>query len=212
MNDGYVELWNNWSKRRSGIPVYDRWLDKYKDVLDKNEVILDLGCGLGANTLYLKELGYNVIASDFANDALDNVRENIKDVETLCFDMRDKFPIRDKSFKIVVADLSLHYFNDKDTKFIMSEIKRVLKNDGVLLARVARVDDYNFGACEGEELEPHYYFEGAYTKRFFDEEDILEYFKIIGDVSYNKTAMIRDEEEYSKEKMLFEVKVVRGED
>lgn len=25
--NGYIEMWNNWAKKRSGKPVYDLWLD-----------------------------------------------------------------------------------------------------------------------------------------------------------------------------------------
>lgn len=35
----------------------------------------------------------------------------------------------------------------------MNEIKRILKTNGVLLARVASVNDFNFGAGIGEQLE-----------------------------------------------------------
>ena len=31
----YVNMWDNWSKKRSSIPVYDLWLDEYKDILEK---------------------------------------------------------------------------------------------------------------------------------------------------------------------------------
>ena len=55
-------------------------------------------------------------------------------------------------------------------------------------------------------------FEGDYTKRFFDEEDINNYFKIIGNVEFFETSMIRNEEEYSKPKVLYQVKVTKGED
>lgn len=213
MNNGYLSMWDGWSKRRAGVPVYDNWLDDYKDILDKykDSTILDLGCGLGANTLYLKERGYKVVAADFSEEALNSINKNIGDVETININLLNDFPLQDGSYLVVIADLCLHYFDDKTTKNIMKEIKRILKDNGVLLARVARVDDYNFGACEGEEVEHHFYFEGDYTKRFFYEEDVENYFSIVGDVEYKKTSMIRDEEEYSKEKRLFEVKVVKGE-
>ena len=36
-NNGYVEMWDNWSKKRSGVPVYDLWLDEYKDLVLSTE-------------------------------------------------------------------------------------------------------------------------------------------------------------------------------
>lgn len=92
----------------------------------------------------------------------------------------------------------------------MREIKRILNNNGILLSRVASVNDFNFGAGVGEELERNYYFEGDYTKRFFDFEDINKYFGIIGSVQAEETQMTRNEDEYLKPKILYKVKVEKG--
>lgn len=213
MNDGYVDMWDNWAKKRQGIPVYDNWLLNYQDILDKNgkKLILDLGCGNGADSLFLVENGYNVLATDFSKEALKNVSQNIGGISIKQFDMRKTFPFKDNSFYLIIADLSLYYFSEKETITILNEIKRILVNGGVLLARVARVDDYNFMNGDFKELEHNYYFEGAYTKRFFEEKDVKSFFSIVGDVSYNKTEMTRNEEEYQKVKKLYEV-VVKKED
>ena len=124
--------------------------------------------------------------------------------------MLETFPFANESYSLVIADLSLHYFDNDATIQIMSEIKRILKENGVLLARVASVNDFNFGAGIGEQLEKNFYFEGDYTKRFFDQEDVNKYFGIIGEVESFETSMIRNEEEYSKPKMLYRIKVKKG--
>lgn len=209
MNNGFVKMWDNWSKRRSSVPVYDLWLDEYKNILDENKdnEILDLGCGIGADTLYLLERGYNVLSCDFSVEALKSIENNIPNSKTLYLDMMKKFSIADKKYSLIIADLSLHYFNNETAIHIMKEIKRILKDGGVLLARVASVNDFNFGAGQGEKQENNCYFEGAYTKRFFDLEDVNKYFSIIGDVEAKESQMTRDEEEYSKSKVLYTIKV-----
>ena len=208
-NNGFVKMWDNWSKRRSSIPVYDLWLDEYKDILDQNKdkEILDLGCGIGADTLYLLERGYNVLSCDFSNEALKSIQNNIPNSKTLYLDMMKVFPIKDNSYSLIIADLSLHYFDKETTIHIMSEIKRILRKGGILLSRVASVNDYNFGAGLGEQLEKNYYFEGDYTKRFFNLEDVNKYFGIIGNVKAEETQMTRNEIEYLKPKMLYKIKV-----
>lgn len=211
-NNGFVKMWDNWSKRRSSVPVYDLWLDEYKEILESNKdnEILDLGCGIGADTLYLIERGYNVLSCDFSNEALKSIQDNIPNSKTLYLDMMKKFPIKDNTYSLIIADLSLHYFDNETTIHIMREIKRTLKNNGILLSRVASVNDFNFGAGVGEELERNYYFEGDYTKRFFDFEDINKYFGIIGSVEAEETQMTRNEDEYLKPKILYKVKVEKG--
>ncbi len=211
-NNGFVKMWDNWSKRRSSVPVYDLWLDEYKEILESNKdnEILDLGCGIGADTLYLIERGYNVLSCDFSNEALKSIQDNIPNSKTLYLDIMKKFPIKDNTYSLIIADLSLHYFDNETTIHIMREIKRILNNNGILLSRVASVNDFNFGAGVGEELERNYYFEGDYTKRFFDFEDINKYFGIIGSVQAEETQMTRNEDEYLKPKILYKVKVEKG--
>ena len=211
-NNGFVKMWDNWSKRRSSVAVYDLWLDEYKEILESNKdnEILDLGCGIGADTLYLIERGYNVLSCDFSNEALKSIQDNIPNSKTLYLDMMKKFSIKDNTYSLIIADLSLHYFDNETTIHIMREIKRILKNNGILLSRVASVNDFNFGAGVGEELERNYYFEGDYTKRFFDFEDINKYFGIIGSVEAEETQMTRNEDEYLKPKILYKVKVEKG--
>lgn len=187
--NGFVEMWDNWSKRRSSVPIYDLWLDEYKDILEvnkKNE-ILDLGCGIGADTLYLLERGYDVLSCDFSIEALKSIQDNIPNSKTLYLDMMKKFPIEDNTYSLIIADLSLHYFDNETTIHIMSEIKRILKNGGILLSRVASINDFNFGA-------------GA-----------NKYFGIIGSVEMKETSMVRNRGEYSKPKMLYKAKVKKGE-
>lgn len=83
MNNGFVKMWDNWSKRRSSVHVYDLWLDEYKNILQENKdnEILDLGCGIGADTLYLLERGYNVLSCDFSVEALKSIENNIPNSE-----------------------------------------------------------------------------------------------------------------------------------
>lgn len=99
MNDGFVKMGDNWSKRHSSVPVYDLWLDEFKDILQENKdnEILDLGCGIGADTLYLLERGYNVLSYDFSVEALKSIENNIPNSKTLYLDMMKKFPLLIKS-------------------------------------------------------------------------------------------------------------------
>lgn len=159
--------------------VDDDWLDRFSDLLAACETpIIDLGCGSGNDTKYLLEKGKTVIACDQSVWAVEHLRENFPAVHAVkAFDMRDGLPFSVGFTDIVIADLSLHYFSEEETKGILREIKRVLKRDGVLLLRVNSVNDVNHGAGQGEEIEPHFYrTEDGRYKRFFDKLDIEKIF------------------------------------
>ena len=157
--------------------VYDDWLDRFKETIDGTEkVAIDLGCGTGSDTLYLLEHGKSVIPCDGSMNAIRNIRKNFPEVqESICFDMLEAFPFANNLVDLVVADLSLHYFTKEDTMNILKEIRRILVNKGHLLMRVNSIEDVNFGALEGTEVEPGLYMtpDGRY-KRFFDRKDIYE--------------------------------------
>lgn len=173
------KFWDNIYKSKIvKKPSYDLWLDRYADTLQKsrNEEIIDLGCGIGADTLYLSEKGYKVISCDYSEEALKILKEAIPEVKTLQMDISKTLPFGNESIGIIIADLSLHYFNDKTTKNIVKEIRRVLKPKGCLIGRVNSVNDFNFGAGCGEEIEKNFYLTEAGYKRFFIEEDIQVYF------------------------------------
>lgn len=183
MKNPYVDIWNNLHKNfaQNNKPKYDEWLDDFEPIISniKTEII-DLGCGVtGNNTLYLLEKGKKVISCDFAEEAL-NVVKGIKGSKTLLFDMLEVFPFKDNFTDLVIADLSLHYFKEKDTKRIINEIKRVLKPDGYLFLRLNSTNSKEYKKIienNEKEIESHLFFSKNMEKRFFDENDINNFFK-----------------------------------
>ena len=68
---------------------YDDWLETFQGAIARCQTpIIDLGCGSGNDTLYLIERGKRVIACDYAQNAIRNIRKNFPEVErAVCFDM-----------------------------------------------------------------------------------------------------------------------------
>lgn len=183
MKNSYVDIWNDLHKNfaLNNKPKYDEWLEEFESIIANVETeIVDLGCGVtGNNTLYLLEKGKKVISCDFAEEAL-KVIKNIKGSKTLLFDMREEFPFEDNSTDLVIADLSLHYFKEKDTNRIISEIKRILKPNGYLFFRLNSTNSIEYKKImeSGEkEIEPFLFFGNNMEKRFFNEKDINKFFE-----------------------------------
>lgn len=199
----FENYWNETHKKYSiGKPIYDDWLDKYTSILKRVKTpILDLGCGSGNDTLYLIENGFNIVACDYSDVALEQIKQNIKNVKTIKLDISQTLIFEDNTFDLIIADLSLHYFDEKTTISIMKEIKHILKKDGYLIARVNSISDLNYGAGQGQKLEENYYFVNGYNKRFFSKSDAERFFSIIGKTDIKETEMLR----YSKPKKVIEV-------
>lgn len=195
--------WNDIYKNLKDVkPTYDLWLDKYRYILDeyKDTTIVDLGCGSGGDTLYLIERNYKVLSCDYSKEALSIVNKFIPSAKTMYLDLTNKLPFKDDSISIIIADLSIHYFNDATTKNIISEIKRVLKPSGYLIGRVNSIKDINYGALTGKKIENNFYLTRDGYKRFFNEEDIEYYFKDFNIKNYSEENMNR----YGNEKITLE--------
>lgn len=182
MNNKYIDVWNELHKGFAQInkTKYDEWLVEFDEIVSNvNTDIVDLGCGVtGNNTLYLLEKGKKVISCDFAQEAL-NVVSQIPGSKTLLFDMLDTFPFEDNFTDLVVADLSLHYFRDEDTKRIINEIKRILKPNGYLFFRLNSVNSSEFKKLienNEKQIETNLFFSNNMEKRFFSKDDIKFYF------------------------------------
>ncbi|MEG0618846.1 MAG: class I SAM-dependent methyltransferase [Bacilli bacterium] len=180
--------------------VYDDWLLNYNEIIEtaRNGIILDLGCGMGNNTLYLKDKNIKCISADYSVVALQTVKKTIN-TNTLEMDIRKKFPFKENSLDLIIADLSLHYFSKTETLEILKEIKRVLKKDSYLLFRVNSIEDVNHGAIGGEFIEENYYLTEGYNKRFFNEKDLEFFFKDFNNKEFIKDTMSR----YTSKKVLY---------
>lgn len=100
----------------------------------------------------------------------------------------------DESFELVIADLCIHYFREKDTIKNIDEIRRVLKDGGHLIFRVNSIHDVNHGAGKGTDIEPHLFeTSDGRLKRFFDDEDAKSFFKDFHIEYLNEKIMTRYE-------------------
>lgn len=200
------KLWDKRNKKAMGKPIYDLWLDNYLPLLKeyKQEEILDLGCGGGCDSLYLTERGYKVLACDISKEALSNTKKYIPGIKTKQMNLIEDFPFEDETYTLIIADLSLHYFTDQETIHIMKEIKRILKQNGILLARVHSTKNLNKETALLEEVDKNLYRRGEEFRRYFNKEDVEKYFSIIGDITYQEKCMKR--QDTKKEKIVFEIK------
>ena len=177
--NNFIEEWNHTHQvYNEGCIISDDWLIEFEEYfLPLNGLFLDLGCGSGndTNTL-INKYGKHVISCDFSNVALSQIKRKIPTVETCQFDMTEPFPFEDDKFDCVITDLSLQYFDRETTSSIINEISRVLVSGGLLLLRVSSTEDINYGALKGDYLDYHYYYVQYRNKRFYDKQDVMDFF------------------------------------
>lgn len=176
----YRREWNEmYGAQDAGNPPGVSWLESYKQLLGSSAGLpmMDLGCGCGVDTAYLRLQGCTTVSCDYSAEALRRLSELVPSANTVCFDMLDGLPFPSSAFSVVVANLSLHYFSWHDTQRIVTDISRVLADDGCLLCRVNSVADTENGAGQGTRIEENYYNVGGKPKRFFDDEQLGKLFR-----------------------------------
>lgn len=65
------------------------WINKYENIVKNIHVgkALDLGCGLGQYTKYLLDIGFDTLSADICIEALNKLKENIKNAKIINLDM-----------------------------------------------------------------------------------------------------------------------------
>jgi len=95
--------------------------------------VLDLGCGYGENCKKFSQLGASyVLGIDISKKMLSVAKEqntlpNVEFRELSMCDLREL----DRKFDVVVSSLAFHYIEDFDA--LMSAIKQVMNDEGILL-------------------------------------------------------------------------------
>jgi SAM-dependent methyltransferase len=150
-------------------PGYDGWLDKYFDGGGSGRAVLELGCGTGDDTSFLVTADCDLTCCDFSKEALKRISELYPGAAAKEFNLKDRFPFDDGVFDTVIASLCLHFFDETELRGILSEIKRVLTPDGILLCRLNSANEYTEGLRGETELAPGSYMTQKGFKRFYDE-------------------------------------------
>ena len=186
--------------------IDERWLEGWKTLMverSPSPAILELGCGSGLDTRWLVSQGFaDVTAVDVSFDALAECARAVPSAHLVCHDLREPLPFSAAQFDVVLASLCLHYFTWDKTQEIVSEIRRCLSADGMLLCRLNSTRDVHHGAVGHPEIAPHYYDVEGSPKRFFDEADVERLF----DGGWNRLS-IREAtiDRYEKSKTVWEI-------
>lgn len=129
--------------------------------------LLDLGCGLGQDSIYFAKKGLQVTAVDFSVAGLDKISASIKNLKVVEQGM-SKLKFKPNSFDVIYAHLSLHYFDDKTTTKIFNKLYSILKSKGMLFIKCKSTDDFLFD--KGKKIELNMYLRKGHIRHFFDKE------------------------------------------
>lgn len=163
--------------------------------------LLDLGCGLGRNSILFAKNGYSVCAFDLSEDAILQVNQKAEEqnihIHTAIGDMLH-LPYENNSFDCL---LSYHVISHTDSEGIikaLSEIERVLKPDGefyltlcsknspsYVSGKYPKIDLNTVLKTEGPEINvPHFFVDSEDIKSLFMRFELIK-LRLINDIQSN---------------------------
>ncbi|HQU86417.1 MAG TPA: methyltransferase domain-containing protein [Pyrinomonadaceae bacterium] len=127
------QAYNSWSK------TYDEVENKTRDIEAKairasvsgeKLLILEIGCGTGKNTEFLRTFAEKLIAADFSEEMLEKAKSKIvsENVEFRRMDLRENWDFAENSFDLITCSLALEHIENID--FVFAEAQKVLKSGG----------------------------------------------------------------------------------
>ena len=131
---------NFWDKNAGR---YDRFMRKdraaYEEIYElirpivRHKTVLDLATGTGLIAKHIVNAAAHIEATDAAAEMIAQAKRDNRSAK-LHFSVQDMFrlPYTEESFDVVIVSNALHIVPEPEKA--LSEIRRVLKNDGVLIA------------------------------------------------------------------------------
>tara|TARA_B110000438_G_scaffold72011_1_gene72155 strand:+ start:574 stop:1227 length:654 start_codon:yes stop_codon:yes gene_type:complete len=154
---------------------------------EKIKKIVELGAGLGRDTLFFAKNSIAVEALDYSSTAIKIINKKSLEsklsnlISAKIFDVRKKLPFKDNSIEACFSHmLYCMALTMKELKYLSSEIYRVLKPGGINIYTVRHTEDgdYKNGIHIGENL----YENDGFIVHFFSEEKVRKIangFKVI---------------------------------
>lgn len=113
--------------------------------------LLDIGCGLGRNSFFFAENGFQVSAIDFAATNIAWLQQEAQrrdlPIEANCLDVgKDQWPFQDRYFRLAIDIFCFKHLVDEDSKrHYKEQLRKVLKQEGLFLLSLASVKDGFYG-------------------------------------------------------------------
>jgi SAM-dependent methyltransferase len=122
----------------------EQWVGAFAPMLHTHHVqrLLDLGCGTGNEVQRLAQRRYTVVGLDDSREAITQAaRKAGSRTAFLVADMATPLPFMTGSFEAVMSNVALHMFDDARTWGLLTEVRRMVQPQGLLLFHVNALED-----------------------------------------------------------------------
>jgi len=135
------------------MPWYEKNLDldleyQINSMNLTNGKFLDLGTGPGTQAIQLEKLGFESTGSDISKSAIDKAQQLSSKVNFVVDDiLNSSFPCN--AFDFILDRGCFHVFEPMLRKDYLNQLKRILKDDGILFLKVMSIEEKGLPDDEG---------------------------------------------------------------
>ncbi|NCB39102.1 MAG: class I SAM-dependent methyltransferase [Erysipelotrichia bacterium] len=130
------KTWNRFLKYHGMIAPSAKLVQHLFEHVPRHGIIIDLGCGEGRNSLYLSQVGYNIIGIDLSFKAAKVMKNNFFEEELKGLVIKGDarcLPFANDSVDGILAHHLFDHLDYKSFTTAIDETFRVLKHNGVML-------------------------------------------------------------------------------
>ena len=138
---------------RKDTAAYEQLYELLRPVV-RQKTVLELATGTGLIAKHIVRYADHIEATDASQEMIEQAKQGVKSAK-LYFSVQDMFhlPYADQSFDVVIVVNALHIVPEPEKA--LSEIRRVLKDDGVLVAPTfTHADNTFFGKVKAFFMKP----------------------------------------------------------
>ena len=127
---------------RKDTAAYEQLYELLRPVV-RQKTVLELATGTGLIAKHIVRYADHIEATDASQEMIEQAKQGVKSTK-LHFSVQDMFhlPYADRSFDVVIVSNALHIVPEPEKA--LAEIRRVLKEDGILIAPTFTHADNDF--------------------------------------------------------------------
>ncbi len=133
----------------------------------KEGKFLDLGTGPGTQAKHLASLGFDVVGSDLSQSAIEKAKKLYSEPEFVVDNILDS-NFADNEFDFIFDRGIFHVFEESQLSSYLSQVRRILKQNGLLFLKCMSVDEKSIPKGQG----PNLYSQNQITEFFKNDFEI----------------------------------------
>lgn len=177
----YIKKGKDYTSPVNKIPKLVKLFKKYNV-----KRVLDLGCGGGEHILLLANKNFDVYGIDISKEGIKIARKRLKakghKVHLKIGSIYEKLPYKNNFFNAVISLRTIHHARARKIRFLIEEIKRILKPGGLIFITVPKVNISKKPKIPIKLIEPRTYLnlggeEKGVTHYTYNKELLKKHFK-----------------------------------